>query len=115
MLRFSSSEIGISQGVVQLVSDFDTNGPLWTGEGDRSVRQQVVFPERFLSSPAVHVSASMWDLDTSVNQRGDLSVENITPVGFEVVFKTWGDSRIARMRVQWTAIGPLPDDDDFAL
>jgi hypothetical protein len=88
MLRFSSSEIGISQGVVQLVSDYDTNGPLWTGQGDRSVRRKVVFPERFLSPPAVHVTASMWDMDTSVNQRGELVVENVTPIGFDVVFKT---------------------------
>ncbi|MFN4101116.1 MAG: H-type lectin domain-containing protein [Pararhodobacter sp.] len=115
MFRFSSSEIGIIQGVVQLVSDFDTNGPLWTADGDRSVRRHVIFPERFLTSPAVQVAIVMWDIDGSTNQRGDLSVANVTPAGFEMIFKTWGDSRIARMRVQWTAIGALPDDDDFVL
>lgn len=115
MFRFSSSEIGVSQGVVQLVSDYDTGGPLWTGSGERSVCHHVTFPERFLTSPAVQVAMTMWDVDSGANQRGDLSVTNVTPLGFDLVFKTWGDSRVARMRVQWTAIGAVADDDDFLL
>lgn len=115
MLRFHSSEIGVSQGTVMLVTDYDTGGPLWTGEGERVTRQSVVFPERFLTPHAVQVAPSMWDIDGSTNQRGDLGVENVTSAGFDLVFKTWGDSRVARMRVQWTAIGALPDDQDFLL
>nr|WP_111300785.1 H-type lectin domain-containing protein [Paracoccus saliphilus] len=115
MIRFSSGEIGVARGQVMLVSDFDSGGPMWTGQGDRHVRSHVTFDERFLMPPVVQVAVAMWDLDVSSNQRGDLEVENVTSAGFDIVFHTWGDTRIARMRVSWTAIGAVPDDMDFIL
>ncbi|MBM3606823.1 MAG: hypothetical protein FJX25_19655, partial [Alphaproteobacteria bacterium] len=33
----------------------------------------------------------------------------------DIVFHTWGDTRIARMRVQWMALGAVPDEQDFIL
>lgn len=115
MVRFNSSEIGVCQGSVQIVSDYDTGGPFWTGDGDRVTRHRVAFEERFVAPPAVQVTPMMWDIQGTTNIRGDLTVEDVTSAGFMIVFKTWGDSRIARMRVTWTAIGPLPDDDHFML
>lgn len=115
MLRFTASELGISQGTAQIVSDFDTDGPFWTGSGERESRQSIEFPDRFHLPPSVQLAVVMWDSDGGTNQRGDVTAENITARGFELVFKTWGDSRIGRLRVQWTAIGPLPDDSDFIL
>jgi H-type lectin domain-containing protein len=47
--------------------------------------------------------------------RADLSVQDITVQGCEIVFRTWGDTRLARLRVAWTAIGELPDDDVWEL
>lgn len=115
MIRFASHEIGIAHGAVTMVSDFDTQGPMWTDTGDRSHRQRVEFGDRFVAPPVVHLSIGMWDLDSDRNQRGDLEVENVTLTGFDILFRTWGDTRIARMRVQWMAIGAVPDEQDFIL
>lgn len=115
MVRFSVHEIGIAQGNVMVVSDFDTQGPMWTGQGPRLSRHPVVFSERFVAPPVVQLAPVMWDLDGARNSRGDMGAENVTPAGFDIVFRTWGDTRIARLRVQWTAIGPVPDDEDFLL
>ena len=30
-----------------------------------------------------------------------------------MVFRTWGDTRVARMRIAWIAIGALSDEDDW--
>lgn len=59
------------------------------------------------------VGLSMWDIDRRANSRVDITVEDITTVGFELVFRTWGDSRIARVRADWTAIGSVPDDENW--
>lgn len=115
MQRFTFHEMGVLQGEVMMVADFDTRGPMWTGEGERVQRRHVAFAERFVMPPVVHVSPAMWDMDSERNQRGDLRVEAVTPAGFDLVFQTWGDTRIARMRVSWLAIGAVPDDQDFVL
>ncbi|MEC8667985.1 MAG: H-type lectin domain-containing protein [Pseudomonadota bacterium] len=33
--------------------------------------------------------------------------------GFDIVFRTWGDSRIARARVGWMAIGEVGAPGDW--
>jgi hypothetical protein len=43
--------------------------------------------------------------------RGDVDVDNITPKGFEIVFRTWGNTRVARARASWMAIGTVGDED----
>ena len=63
----------------------------------------------------VHVAISMWDMDGNTNQRADLSAEAITPKGFDLVFRTWGDSRVARIRADWMALGEIAGDDDWDL
>ncbi|MFC3117585.1 H-type lectin domain-containing protein [Jhaorihella thermophila] len=45
--------------------------------------------------------------------RAELVAENITPQRFEIVFRTWADTRVARLRVAWMAIGELADDNDW--
>ncbi|MEX3016406.1 H-type lectin domain-containing protein [Gymnodinialimonas hymeniacidonis] len=69
------------------------------------------FTEAYLEPPMVHVAISMWDTGGDTNQRADLRAEKITTKGFSLVFRTWGDSRVARIRADWMAIGQLPDDD----
>jgi hypothetical protein len=32
-----------------------------------------------------------------------------------VVFRSWADTKVARARVRWMAIGELHNDDDFEL
>lgn len=112
MKRFSG-KIGVVQGTKVLFSDFADDGVMWAGQGPREVRQAQSFEEPFAEAPAVMVSISMWDMDHKVNSRADITAENITTTGFQIVFRTWGDTRVARVRADWTAIGPAKDDDDW--
>lgn len=98
-----------------LFSDFENDGPMWTGTGQREIRKHIPFKEAFHSAPAVIVGLSLWDSDTRANLRADLGAENVTREGFDLVFRTWGDSRIARIRADWTALGAARDGDDWDL
>ena len=112
MKRFSGF-FGIQHGSRILFSDFAHDGVMWTGFGPREVREAQVFDEPFLSPPHVMVGLSMWDIDRRANSRVDITAEEITTSGFQLVFRTWGDSRIARVRADWTAIGCVRDDEDW--
>ena len=56
----------------------------------------------------MHVSISMWDMASDANQRADIRAAHIRRDGFEIVFTTWEDTRVARIRADWMAIGALP-------
>lgn len=98
-----------------MFSDFEDGGEMWTGRGPREVRLWIDFPDCFKSTPTIITGLAMFDMDISSNQRGDLSHAHVSPGGFELVFRTWGDSRIARIRADWTAIGEVADDDEWQL
>lgn len=115
MKRFSAQTMGIQQGSRVLFSDFADDGVMWTGQGARESRHIVTFAEAFVDEPVVTVSMSMWDMDQKTNSRADLSTEAITATGFHLVFKTWGDTRVARVRADWMAIGRVKDADDWEL
>lgn len=112
MKRFAGP-IGIEQGSRILFTDYAHDGAMWTGSGPREVRQNQDFKESFAEPPAVLVGVSMWDIAHQTNSRLDISAENVTASGFEIVFRTWADTRIARIRADWTAIGRLRDEDDW--
>jgi hypothetical protein len=42
-----------------------------------------------------------------------LILEDVSPTGFNIRFKTWGDTKIARASVNWGAIGAAIGDDDW--
>lgn len=86
---------------------------MWTGQGPREVRQQQAFSETFLEPPVVTVGIAMWDMDHKANSRVDIMAENITTTGFEIVFRTWADTRVARVRADWMALGPVRDEDNW--
>jgi H-type lectin domain len=113
MKRIHTGNTGIAQGTRVLFSDFADGGVMWTGTGARDSRHAVTFDEPFEAVPSVHVSMSMWDIDNKTNSRADLVAENITAKGFDLVFRTWGDTRVARIRADWLAIGPVADEDDW--
>ena len=114
MKLFNNQIIGIDQGDV-LISDCDNGGEMWTGTGPRQRRHNLLFKSPFKSAPVVHVSLSMWDLDSAKNARADVTAENITLAGCDVVFRTWGDTRVARARICWMAIGEMFHEDDWEL
>jgi len=115
MQRLRSGQIGVTQGSRVLFSDFIDDGPMWTGEGPREHRFQVEFQEAYASVPNVQVSMTMWDSTGESNQRMDISAENICETSFDLVFRTWSDSRVARVRASWIVIGELPNEDDWDL
>lgn len=115
MIRIDSSAVGIQQGSRLLFSDFIDDGAMWTGQGDRESRFSVRFSESFQAAPSVMVQIGLCDMDHHHNMRTDLAAERITADGFDIVFRTWGDTRIARIRVDWMAIGPTIASENWQL
>lgn len=115
MWKIRTHRMGIDQGSRVLFSDFQHDGDMWTGEGERELRERITFSEPFLTPPAVKVGLSMWDVDHSANSRMDICAEDVSPEGFDIVFRTWGDTRVARVRADWIALGEVPHEDDWDL
>ncbi|TFL19964.1 H-type lectin domain-containing protein [Jannaschia formosa] len=115
MRRLSHHLIGIDQGSELLFADFEEDGPMWTGSGPREVRRRVTFSQSFRAPPVILTGLALVDIDTTVNLRLDLGHEAVTTEGVGLILKTWGDSRIARIRADWTAIGELADAEDWDL
>ncbi len=113
MKKFLSHPIGIDQGEEVLFSEFANDGDMWTGAGPRERRTVIRFSEPFRSIPVVQVGISLWDVDTSSALRAEVKAQDVTPDGFTAVFRTWSDTRIARIRVAWTAIGEVSHADDW--
>lgn len=115
MKRLRNHLIGIDQCDPVLFSDFATDGEMWTGRGQRERRKHIQFGERFRAPPSVQLSISLWDIDASTVIRADLQAEAITEDSFDMVFRTWGDTRVARIRASWIAIGELRQSDEWDL
>ncbi len=115
MKRLRNHLIGVEQGDVPLFSDFEDGGEMWTGTGPRERRKSVSFSEKFRHPPAVQVALSLSDMDSAHNTRAEVKAEHITEAGFDLVFRTWGDTRIARVRMSWFAIGELHHADDWQI
>ncbi|MGJ8628788.1 MAG: H-type lectin domain-containing protein [Sulfitobacter sp.] len=113
MKRLRTHTIGVDSGDVVLFSDYEDGGDMWTGRGQRERRRHIRFSEPFKSEPTVQMSLSLWDVDAATVMRADISAESTTNSGFDMVFRTWGDTRVARVRIAWTAIGELSEDDDW--
>ncbi|MCK4713522.1 MAG: H-type lectin domain-containing protein [Marinosulfonomonas sp.] len=115
MKKLYSHLLGVENGSVNLFTDYQHDGVMWAGEGAREFRKEVVFDEPFAQPPIVQVGISMWDFDQKTNQRADISAEKVTAEGFSLVFRTWGDTRVARIRADWIAFGEMTDEEDWAL
>ena len=115
MRVFRSYRLGVDQGSQVLFSDFEHDGEMWTGSGPREFRLAIAFSSPFDRPPVVHVGMAMWDIDISANQRVDICAENITETGFDAVFRTWGDTRVARVRCDWIAMGEVADEEEWQL
>ena len=113
MRKFSGATIGVAQGNEDIFSDFKDGGEMWTGSGARERRLPITFDEPFRARPMVHVGLSLWDMDQGANVRADISADKVTERGFELVFRTWADTRVARIRADWTAIGAVRDEEDW--
>ncbi|KAA8608559.1 ATP synthase [Salipiger aestuarii] len=115
MRRMDGRRIGVDQGNTDIFSDFSQGGDMWTGTGARERRRPVTFSEPFRAPPLVQVSLSLWDFAEGANLRADISADDVTETGFDLVFRTWSDTRVARARMSWIAIGEVHSDDDWDL
>lgn len=115
MRRLRNHLIGIDGGELVLFSDFEDGGEMWTGNGARERRKEIRFSESYRMPPMVQVNLSLWDVDSATNVRADIKAEKVSNKGFELVFRTWGDTKVARVRMNWMAIGELRHNDDFEL
>lgn len=115
MKRISSGTLGIAQGNDVIFEDFQDGGEMWTATGNREKRKKIAFREAFKTPPFIQCSLSLWDVDSQTNVRADLEAENITETGFDLVFRTWGDTKVARVRASWIAMGEVPNEDDWEL
>ncbi|MEP4196715.1 MAG: H-type lectin domain-containing protein [Aliishimia sp.] len=115
MKRLRNHLIGVDQGDPILFSDFDIDGEMWTGRGARERRKRINFSEVYRNPPVVHLSISLWDVDASTVIRSDIQTDAVTTDGFDMVFRTWGDTRVARVRVSWMSIGELANGDEWDL
>jgi hypothetical protein len=113
MKRMNGNTVGVESGETVLFSDFEDGGEMWTGTGQRERRRRIAFSESYKEPPTVQASLALWDVDNATVMRADLRSENVTEDGFDLVFRTWGDTRIARVRIAWMAIGPLVQDEDW--
>ena len=113
MKRFSQFAVGVQQGSEVLFSAFADGSEMWTGDGPREHRHAVRFRGGFENAPVVHIGLSMWDIDVESNQRVDVAADEVESGGFTIVFRTWGDTRVARVRADWLAIGPTAYEEDW--
>lgn len=111
MKRMSSYTVGVDQGSLELFSDIKDDGDMWTGTGPRKVLRAIKFSEAFAAQPMVHASLTMWDMGSDCNARADIRAENVTETGFDLVFRTWSDTRVARVSASWLAIGGVADPE----
>ena len=78
-----------------------------TGEGERTYEERIYFEEKYEKIP--HVIASISGLDESNDisptVRIELKVENIDTAGFNLIIRTWNDSKLFNVKVSWTVFG----------
>lgn len=113
MQKIDTHQLGIEQDSLLLFSDFQDGGAMWTGTGPRELRRVIDFDEPFSNPPVITVGLSMLDIDQASNHRVDICAEMVSEEGFVIVFRTWGDTRVARVRADWMAIGPVRHADDW--
>ena len=91
----------------ELFNHCDINGPMWSGRDDRQFRLPVLFATAFDAAPMITVGLTGLDIAHEQNARLVIEAETITAKGFDLVLRTWSDTRIGRASVNWMAIGPL--------
>lgn len=111
MKKLNNHKVGVDSGMAHLFTDFNDGGEMWAGNGERARKVVVAFSEPFVKPPTVQIGFSMWDIANGANTRVDLVAEGITETEFTIKFQTWGDTKIARLRANWMAIGEVSDDE----
>ncbi len=101
----------VESGQITMFEDFENEGPMWSGDGERRAKKFVEFRRPFISRPIIHLAVNLMDVRTDSMIRYELDSEQVTNESFDLIFKTWGDSKFARVRVAWMAIGTSIRDE----
>ena len=88
---------------------------LLTACGDKAASGSVASSAAAGTYTAGTYSATATGINTTtpVTVTMTFSADAITERGFHIVFRTWGDTRVARVRVGWMAIGAVRHVTDF--
>ena len=93
----------IAQGFV----DFDSgNNPTMmnpTDVGDRVYTETISLDGPGNKVPAVAVAVRLMDHISSTNLRYEVTAEAITATSCEIRLRTWDNTRLAKVRVAWSA------------
>lgn len=91
-----------------LVNGYSANPEKWnllTGTGNREFTSHVDFKEAYAQKPVVVLAISGLDVLNAANNRITATATNVTPRGFDINYKTWADSQIWSVFLNWTAFG----------
>ena len=84
------------------------NNPKWQlldGQGKRPFQKRIDFPHSYEEPPIVVVALTGLDVDKSMNLRVEVDAPDVDRNGFSIVFKTWSNTKIYSVWVQWIAHG----------
>ncbi len=71
----------------------------------RSFTAHVNFDTPFGNVPIVHVGISGFDIDNRDTSRLSAHASAISPTGFDLVIKTWLNTRVYKVEISWLALG----------
>lgn len=82
-----------------------TNWTLLNGTGERKFITRIYFRDPYQKPPTVTAFLTGLDVGNDTNHRLTVKPVNVTRTGFDLEYKTWGDSHISSTRSTWTAFG----------
>lgn len=113
MRRIDTNWLGVAEGYVTLFDHWSEPTEMWEGIGSRQVRVPITFEGVFAAVPVVQLSATLIDAHSDTYLRLNIRAEELTEAGFILTADIWDDTRIARLGVNWQALGPLDDPDEI--
>ena len=75
------------------------------GDGVRAYSGRVAFDRSFNAPPVVQIGITGFDIDNGDNARLNVGIKNVDVTGFDVELRTWLNTRIWSVDLNWFAIG----------
>ena len=96
-------DIDIRAGRFQGKASATPGWPLRRGEGARTYRHAVVFDPPFAATPDVVAWLCRLDITHGPDRRVEVTVDKLTPEGFDLCLSTWSDSLVWGCGASWIA------------
>jgi hypothetical protein len=91
---------------------FDDSKPGWAlldrapdSNGVRTFTGRVTFERAFQAPPVVQIGITGFDIDNGDNARLNVGIIEVDGEGFDVELRTWWNSRLWSVDLNWLAIG----------